>query len=90
MSSVMNTYSLNVQCHKKPEVIERLLRVVRHRGFDLKQFSMNSSHCGNQLQASLLVSSNRPVELLTTQLNKLYDVIEVQKHQSEKASVRVG
>ena len=90
MSSTMNTYSLDIHCHRKPEVIERLLRVVRHRGFSLEQFSMNNSHCGHHLQASLMVSSHRPVELLTAQLNKLYDVIEVQKQQTEAVSVRAG
>ncbi|MRI31881.1 acetolactate synthase 2 small subunit [Endozoicomonas sp. OPT23] len=90
MNTAISTYSLDIHCYKKPEVVERLLRVVRHRGFSLDQFSMSSSHCGNHLQACLQVSSHRPVELLTAQLNKLYDVIEVQKPQVTSVSVKAG
>ncbi|WP_062261527.1 acetolactate synthase 2 small subunit [Endozoicomonas arenosclerae] len=72
-----SNYSLTIQCHKKPEVMERLLRVVRHRGFDLESFSMRSSDCGKMVSADIDVCSERPIEMLTSQIETLYDVLQV-------------
>ncbi|WP_257280598.1 MULTISPECIES: acetolactate synthase 2 small subunit [unclassified Endozoicomonas] len=77
MSDSKTHYSLTIQCYKKPEVLERLLRVVRHRGFDLESLSMNSSECGKMVSAAINVSSERPIETLTRQIEKLYDVLDV-------------
>ncbi|KEQ19427.1 acetolactate synthase 2 small subunit [Endozoicomonas numazuensis] len=77
--SPKTNYSLTIQCHKKPEVMERLLRVVRHRGFDLESCSMSSSECGKMVSADLDVCSERPIEMLTSQIEKLYDVLYVRQ-----------
>ncbi|MFW8121164.1 acetolactate synthase 2 small subunit, partial [Klebsiella pneumoniae] len=39
----MKEYQLTLQAQWRPEVLERILRVVRHRGFRLVQLEMNSS-----------------------------------------------
>ncbi len=64
---------LTLQCHKQQDVIERILRVVRHRGFTLDSMSLASS-C-EQFELNLTLSSKRPVHLLVSQVEKLQDVI---------------
>lgn len=88
MSDSKTHYSLTIQCHKKPEVMERLLRVIRHRGFDLESLSMSSSECGKMVSAALDVSGERPVEMLTRQIEKLYDVLQVCQPPATEAIAR--
>ncbi|WP_252178586.1 acetolactate synthase 2 small subunit [Endozoicomonas sp. 4G] len=80
MSDSRTHFALTIQCRKTPEVMERLLRVVRHRGFELQRFSMTSAECGKIVSADLEVCSERSIEMLTRQIEKLYDVLQV--HQS--------
>ncbi|WP_299798249.1 acetolactate synthase 2 small subunit [uncultured Shewanella sp.] len=70
---MINTLTLTLA--QRPEVLERVLRVVRHRGFRVTGMNMQS---GDSKNASLdmLVEGERAIELLTTQLEKLIDVIE--------------
>ena len=81
MSTALNdeqeSYQLKIECHRKPEVMERVLRVVRHRGFALETMTMSLSACGSRVMTDLVVSSSRPPVLLTAQIEKLYDVIRV-------------
>ncbi|MGI9273971.1 MAG: acetolactate synthase 2 small subunit [Endozoicomonas sp.] len=81
MSTVFNdeqeSYQFQIECHRKPEVMERVLRVVRHRGFALETMTMSLSACGSRVMTDLVVRSSRPPALLTTQIEKLYDVIKV-------------
>lgn len=64
---------LTLQCYRQPDVLERILRVVRHRGFTLDD--MNLTSCSEKFQLTLTVSSQRPLHLLISQLQKLQDVI---------------
>ena len=70
-------YALCIECQQKPEVMERILRVVRHRGFQLQAVNMNRSDCGERVTADLLVSGDRPLGFLMAQIEKLYDVLNV-------------
>ncbi|MGI9283478.1 MAG: acetolactate synthase 2 small subunit [Endozoicomonas sp.] len=90
MSHSKTNYSLSIQCHKKPEMMERLLRVVRHRGFDLESVSMSSSECGKMVSADIDVCSERPIEMLTSQIEKLYDVLQVRQPMAAKAMPQEG
>ncbi|WP_257294408.1 acetolactate synthase 2 small subunit [Endozoicomonas sp. YOMI1] len=69
------SFQLQMQCHKQPDVLERILRVIRHRGFTLNTMSMTPSHCGGKIELSMTVSSPRPAHLLITQVEKLHDVV---------------
>ncbi|WP_081622099.1 acetolactate synthase 2 small subunit [Endozoicomonas elysicola] len=69
------SFQLQLQCHKQPDVVERVLRVVRHRGFTLNTMSMTPSNCGQKIELSMTVSSLRPAHLLITQVQKLHDVV---------------
>ncbi|ABZ78483.1 amino acid-binding ACT domain protein [Shewanella halifaxensis HAW-EB4] len=73
----MNNYSLALNVQQRPEVLERVLRVARHRGFKVANLSMqlNSNNCTS---IDMLVQSEREIGLLTNQINKLIDVIDCQ------------
>ncbi|MGI2028122.1 acetolactate synthase 2 small subunit [Endozoicomonas acroporae] len=69
------SFQLYLQCHQQPDVVERILRVIRHRGFTVNTMSMTPSRCGGKIELSMTVSSSRPVHLLMTQVEKLHDVL---------------
>ncbi|WP_257263932.1 acetolactate synthase 2 small subunit [Endozoicomonas sp. ONNA2] len=69
---------LHIQCHQQPDVVERILRVIRHRGFTLQAMSMTPSNCGGKIELCMTVSSSRPAHLLVTQVEKLHDVVVVE------------
>lgn len=71
-------YQLTIQCGKQPDVVERVLRVIRHRGFSLDSLGMRKSSHPQQMELTIDVSGIRPLGLLTTQLEKLYDVIQLE------------
>ncbi|QLB20903.1 acetolactate synthase [Vespertiliibacter pulmonis] len=70
----MNQYTLTIQAKQRPETLERLLRVIRHRGFTI--LKLNSEH-GEYITLQLTVQSEREISLLVHQLVKLPDVISV-------------
>ncbi|QYJ75031.1 MULTISPECIES: acetolactate synthase 2 small subunit [Shewanella] len=65
-------HNLEVTMAQRPEVVERVLRVVRHRGFTLTNMNMRLGD--ESVYLSLSVSSERGIELLSNQLCKLVDV----------------
>ncbi|MEL4016726.1 acetolactate synthase 2 small subunit [Dryocola clanedunensis] len=84
----MMQHQLAVQARFRPETLERVLRVVRHRGFQL--CSMNMATLGNSdnINIELTVASLRPVELLFSQLSKLVDVACVEIQQPTTQQIR--
>lgn len=70
-------HTLELQLSSSPEVLERVLRVARHRGFAVQFMTWlaDPEQQGTQLQ--MTVSSERPIHLLCNQLLKLYDVANV-------------
>lgn len=66
-------HQLLVQARQRPEVLERILRVVRHRGFQIISMNMTQEQ-GNKIQLQLTVESERPLHLLAYQIDKLVDV----------------
>ena len=71
------THTFKLSTGNQPAVVERLLRVIRHRGFTLQ--SMNVTTSDQQLEIKFSVDSQRPVHLLFNQLQKLYDVQLIEK-----------
>ncbi|WGE34077.1 acetolactate synthase 2 small subunit [Actinobacillus genomosp. 1] len=72
----MQRYDLTLKAEKRPETLERILRVVRHRGFEV--VTLNAQNNGNQFEITLSVQSERAIELLTHQLSKLIDVTVIE------------
>lgn len=64
---------IQIDVNKSPEVLERILRVVRHRGFKVELLNWKDETS----QLLLTVSSERSINLLTSQLIKLFDVTNV-------------
>ncbi|MCU4675044.1 acetolactate synthase 2 small subunit [Catenovulum sp. 2E275] len=76
------THTIKLKANSRPEVMERILRVVRHRGFNLEEVLMKQCQTTNSTKITLKVSGDRPISNLETQLNKLYDVSQLELHQS--------
>lgn len=71
----MQQYNLTIEANARPEALERLLRVVRHRGFEV--LDLNAQKSEQILTINLKLQSIRPISLLTTQLEKLFDVTKI-------------
>ena len=71
----MNEYKLELVARHRPEVLERILRVVRHRGFTVTTMEMTLIE--TQVRLKITVKSDRTLELLVNQLVKLPDVLMV-------------
>ena len=63
-----------------------MLRVVRHRGFQICAMNMATAADARNINIELTVASQRPVELLFSQLSKLVDVacVEIQQPTSQQ------
>ena len=71
----MNQYTFDLIAQHRPEVLERILRVIRHRGFTVT--NMDMALVETQVQLKITVKSDRTFDLLVNQLAKLPDVIEI-------------
>lgn len=67
-------HTLNITATNTPAVIERLLQVTRYRGYQLLGLEFNAKANSSGLEIILTVSSEKPIQLLTSQLNKLHDI----------------
>ena len=71
----MNEYKLELVARHRPEVLERILRVVRHRGFTVTTMEMTLIE--TQVRLKITVKSDRTLDLLVSQLEKLPDIVTV-------------
>lgn len=71
----MNQYTFDLIAQHRPEVLERVLRVIRLRGFTVT--NMDMALIETQVQLKITVKSDRTFDLLVNQLTKLPDVIEI-------------
>lgn len=84
----MRHYRLNIEARFRPEILERILRVTRHRGFQVNAISMRQALDENNISIEITVNSQRPVDLLCSQLIKLVDVFDIEiKQQNAKQSI---
>lgn len=84
----MMQHHLAVQARLRPETLERVLRVVRHRGFHICAMNMASAPGAQDINIEMTVASPRPVELLFSQLSKLVDVAHVEIQQPTSQQIR--
>jgi acetolactate synthase II small subunit len=73
----MNSYQLTIKADDKQVVLERILQVTRYRGFLISGINAQVNTGTNIGTIELLVRSERPIELLVDQINKLIDIKEV-------------
>ena len=71
----MNQYTFELTAQHRPEVLERLLRVIRLRGFTVT--NMDMALVETKVQIKITVKSDRTFDLLVNQLAKLPDVLEI-------------
>ncbi|RTZ13989.1 acetolactate synthase 2 small subunit [Vibrio aquaticus] len=74
----MERYLLDIKADDKPVLLERVLRVVRHRGFIVKQVAGTQNHESKVASVEIIVDSDRPISFLTNQIEKLWDVRTVE------------
>ncbi|MCU5772225.1 acetolactate synthase 2 small subunit [Erwiniaceae bacterium BAC15a-03b] len=84
----MNQHQLSIEARFRPEILERILRVVRHRGFQICAMNMAAANNVNNINIEMTVASQRSVDLLSTQLSKLMDVACVQVQQQTTQQIR--
>ncbi|WP_413736629.1 acetolactate synthase 2 small subunit [Sodalis sp. RH21] len=82
----MIQHQLSIEARSRPEILERVLRVVRHRGFRVCALNMAPQTNPECINIQLTVASLRPVDLLSSQLSKLMDVacVEIQQLTSQQ------
>ena len=71
----MNQYTFDLIAQHRPEVLERVLRVIRLRGFTVT--NMDMALVDTQVRLKITVKSDRTLDLLVNQLVKLPDVLMV-------------
>lgn len=84
----MNQHQLSIEARFRPEILERILRVVRHRGFQVCAMNMASATNAENINIEMTVASQRSVDLLSSQLSKLMDVACVQIQQQTTQQIR--
>ena len=70
----MNYYQLVITTDDKQVVLERILQVTRYRGFLINGLTAEVNTGTQTATIVLQVSSDRPIELLVDQINKLIDI----------------
>ena len=68
-------HQIELTAQHRPEMLERILRVIRHRGFTVTQMDMQLIN--DKVRLKFTVKSDRTLDLLVSQLEKLPDVIEI-------------
>ena len=86
----MMHHQVAVEARFNPETVERVLRVVRHRGFQVCAMNMEVATDARNINIELTVASPRPVDLLFSQLNKLIDVARVEIQQRTTSSQQIS
>jgi acetolactate synthase II small subunit len=70
-------YLMIIQGENSPELLERLLRVIRHRGFFVQKINAECTGNCKLLHVTVTVSSDRPVSLLSKQIEKIFGITQV-------------
>lgn len=70
-------FSLHIQAHAHPAMLEKILQTTRVRGFSIRSLEVKNSTAEQHLKIHLTVESDRPQERLVTQLHKLGGIFEL-------------
>lgn len=70
----MMQHQLSILAQSRPEMLERVLRIVRHRGFQVSSMHIVSALNTDNITIKLTVASQRQVSLLSSQLSKLMGI----------------
>ncbi|RZQ54326.1 acetolactate synthase 2 small subunit [Pseudoalteromonas phenolica] len=78
-------HQLNIAVKQQSVAIERFLRVVRHRGFQLLDLALEGQD--ELFQVKMTVDSEKPIYLLTSQLSKLVEVKQVELQPMQQQAI---
>ncbi len=70
--------------------LERILRLLRHRGFNVTFFQANRCELEDGLNITVQVNTERESSNIFCQLNKLTDVVEVNMNYQQKLRSCLG
>lgn len=70
----MIQHLLNIEANDRPVLLERVLRVIRHRGFTILKVTATQNQSNKIAQIEIIVESERPISLITNQVEKLWDI----------------
>ena len=70
----MLEHVIQFSANNQAELLERVFKTVRHRGFSVVDSKISLDADTNLFHVELCVAGARPVEYLTKQLQKLWDV----------------
>ena len=73
----MNQYTFDLIAQHRPEVLERILRVIRHRGFTVTKMEM--ALIDDKVRLKFTVKSDLTLVLLVSQLEKLPDIFNIDR-----------
>ncbi|QJC34871.1 acetolactate synthase 2 small subunit [Enterobacteriaceae endosymbiont of Donacia piscatrix] len=73
----MHKYQLHIKTNISPEISERIMRIIRHRGFLLKKMNINVVNKFKNINFQLTVKSSKPIDFLVKQIKKLIDVLDI-------------
>lgn len=69
------TQILRLTLKKADGALLRVLGLVARRGFDVVRLEARATEAGDRYEVDLTVSGARPIDVLSRQLAKLFDVI---------------
>jgi len=81
MMSVKQVHEVVIEAANTLEILERVLRVIRHRGFRVSTMNSEQMNDCNSIKITVTVSGERGIDLLTKQLDKLFDVSKLSYQQ---------
>lgn len=81
-----NSNTFKIIIRQSSGSLERILRLIRHRGFEVNYCMAREERLENGMSVTLQLSSERSADNLYHQLHKLIDVVEV--HQSRTSRIR--
>ncbi len=84
---MMAQHFLTIRTRNEAVALERLLQVTRYRGFQLTHMEMHPASDCSAMLVTLQISSEKPISLLTNQLNKLYDILQLELQSAEPQSL---
>ena len=70
-------HQIDLTAQHRPEVLERILRIARHRGFTVTQMDMQL--IDDKVRLKFTVKSDRTLVLLVSQLEKLPDIFNIDR-----------
>ncbi|QJC32862.1 acetolactate synthase 2 small subunit [Enterobacteriaceae endosymbiont of Donacia semicuprea] len=73
----MNKYELYIKTNNSPEISERIMRIIRHRGFLIKTVNINVLNKLQNIVFKLIIKSFKSIEILVKQIAKLIDVLDI-------------